>query len=101
MRTEILLHTEAIDVETAARLAEKDIIAIKVESLEGVRFLTGEARSVELNGMLWAALEAIGAEDSYSSTVAKKFVKSLAVLAREAREREKSREEAAARGEQQ
>lgn len=82
---QILLHKQKLTVEQTEQLTAQGVIAIQTERAEDFQFLDLQVPQIELNDMVWACLDALDTDESYSKDSRRKLVSNLATLARDAR----------------
>jgi hypothetical protein len=87
MMPQILLHKQSLTPEQIAQLTAQGVTAIQTKHPEDFQFLDLQVPRIELNDMVWACLDALDTDESYSRDSRRKLVSNLARLARESRAR--------------
>lgn len=82
---QILLHKQPLTPQQVEQLTGQGVIAIQTERPEDFQFLDLQVPRIELNDMVWACLDALDTDESYSKDSRRKLVSNLAHLARESR----------------
>lgn len=85
--TQILLHKQTLSVEQIAKLATEGVIAIQTDAPEDFKFLGLDVPQIPMDDMVWACLDALNTDESYSKDSRRQFIRNLATLATEGRKR--------------
>jgi hypothetical protein len=86
---QILLHKQKLSAEQLEKLASEGVIAIQTTEPADFQFLDLDVPRIALNDMVWACLDALNTDDSYSKDSRRQLIRNLALLATEQRTRSK------------
>lgn len=79
----ILLHKQALSKKQIEGLEACGVIAIRTDHPKDFKFLDAEVSKIEVNEMVWAALDACAADESMYRVVGMRLVNNLAQIAAE------------------
>lgn len=79
----LLLHKQRLTKKQIEKLEASHVVAIQTEHLEDFKFLDCEVSKIEIDEMVWAALDACQADDGMYRPVATRLLKNLVKLANE------------------
>ncbi len=79
----LLLHKQKLTKKESEQLIAGGVVAIQTDNPDDFKFLTGEVSKLEVNEMVWAALDACSVDDSMYRNVGMRLVENLAKLAAE------------------
>jgi hypothetical protein len=84
----ILLHKERLTPLQIKRLAFQGVVAIQTEHPEDFHILgNGAGSEIAMNDTIWACLDALDGESSKAPVLRRQFVRNMAQIAREERQK--------------